>query len=142
MLPSSFIPLSPRRTVSTSPRSTSASPFLPLGWMYFVFDSFQSFGLGVRIWFHSLHPPRQPFLASLYLFFNPFFPYVLKSEEEKEGILKHLYSLQMLLAVNQEQRHCHRWVKSRFLFMYGFLSEICMWLVNSRGIFRTFVIPC
>lgn len=38
----------------------------------------------------------------------------------------------MLLALNQEQRHCHRWVKSRFLFMYGFLSEMYMWLVNSE----------
>ena len=129
--------------LSASPLSTSTSPFLPWSWMHFVFDSFQSFGLGVRVWFQSLHPPWQPFLlANLYLFLSPFVSYVLKSEEEKAGILKHLYSLQMLLAVNQEQRHCHRWVKSRFLFMHGFLSEICIWLVNSRGIFRTFVIPC
>ena len=58
---------------------------LPGAECIFVFDSFQSFGLGVRVWFHSLHPPWQPFLISKPLPFFKSFCFLCIEEWGREG---------------------------------------------------------
>ena len=65
----------------------------------------------------------------------------MRSEEEKAGILKHPYNLQTFLAISWEQRLL-AWIRQKLISIYAALSsEICMCMVNSRGILQNFSDP-